>query len=164
MKKLIIGLFLCINLFGAPGVGDKAIDFKLSNLYKQSQVISSDSFKDKVVLLNLWASWCGGCQEEMPLFVKLQEEYSKDKFIIVTSSIDNMPSSAVDFLETVDKKRVLTALYDANKVLPKAYRCPGMPSSYLIDKNGKISKVYVGSLDEEAITTLKSNIKTLLGE
>jgi len=164
MKKLIIGLFLCMNLFAAPGVGDSAVDFELSNLYSQSQKVKSDSFKGKVVLLNLWASWCGGCQEEMPLFVKLQEEYSKDKFVIVTSSIDNMPSSAIEFLEMVDKKRVLTALYDANKKLPKAYRCPGMPSSYLIGKDGKIAKIYIGSLDEDGIESLKSEIKALLGK
>jgi len=164
MKKLIMGLFLCINLFAAPSVGDKAVGFELSNLYNQSQKVSSDSLKGKVVLLNLWASWCGGCQEEMPLFVKLQEQYSKEKFVIVTSSIDNEPSSAVEFLEMVDKRKVLTALYDADKKLPKAYRCPGMPSSYLIDKNGNISKIYVGSLDDDAIKSLKLNIKTLLGK
>ena len=164
MKKLIISLFISLNLFAAPSVGDKAVDFELVNLYNQSQKVSSDTLKGKVVLLNLWASWCGGCQEEMPLFVDLQKQFSKDKFVIVTSSIDNEASSAVEFLEMIDKRRVLTALYDADKKLPKAYRCPGMPSSYLIDKNGKIVKVYVGSLDDDAIDSLKTNITSLLGK
>ena len=164
MKKILSVLLLCATLFGAPSVGDKAVEFKLVNLYNNSQTVSSGQFKGKVVLLNLWASWCGGCQEEMPLFVNLQKEFSKSKFVIVTSSIDNLSERAVDFLGRVDSQRVLTALYDADKKLPKAYRCPGMPSSYLIGKDGKIKKVYVGSFDSEAMVSLKSTIKNLLGQ
>ena len=165
MKKLIIvALLLCMNAFGAPRVGDDAVKFSLPNLYNSSQIVTNESTKGKVVLLNLWASWCSGCQEEMPLFVNLQKEYSKDKFEIVLSSIDNMPQGAVDFLSKVDKNRVLTSLYDESKILPKTYRCPGMPSSFLIDKNGKIVAVYIGSLDADAIVNLKAKIKTLLGQ
>lgn len=164
MKKIIMGLLLVVELFAAPRAGDNEVAFKLPSLYQQNKSLSSESLKGKVVLLNLWASWCGGCQEEMPLFVSLQKEYSKDKFEIVLSSIDNVPQSAKDFLARVDKRRTLTSLYDAEKILPKAYRCPGMPSSFLIDKDGKIVKVFIGSLDEEAIVNLKAQIQTLLGK
>ena len=164
MKKLIVGFMICMNLFGAPREGDDAVKFTLPNLYNESEVLQSNTTKGKVVLLNLWASWCSGCQEEMPLFVALQEEYPKEKFEIVLSSIDNVPQSAVDFLAKVDTKRTLTSLYDADKKLPKTYRCPGMPSSFLIDKEGKIAEVYIGSLDEDGIKNLKAKIKTLLGK
>jgi len=164
MRSIIIGFILAISLFGAPRVGDKAVKFQLPNLYETNSSLNSEKLKGKVVLLNLWASWCGGCQEEMPLFVKLQNEYSKEQFEIVLSSIDNIPQSARDFLAKVDKKSILTSLYDENKILPKAYRCPGMPSSFLIGKDGKIQAVYVGSLDSEGISELNSKIKNLLGK
>jgi len=161
MKKLLLLVSLSFALFGAPREGDAQVAFTLPNLYQASQTLSSDSLKGKVVLVNLWASWCSGCQEEMPLFVKLQKQYDKSKFEIVVSSIDSLPQNALEFLRSVDKQRVLTALYDADKKLPKAYRCPGMPSSFLIGKEGKIAAVYIGSLDAEGIAKLKEKIDTL---
>jgi len=164
MKNILIGIFIAINLFGAPRVGDEAVKFQLPDLYEKHTLLQSKQLKGKVILLNLWASWCSGCQEEMPLFVELQKEYPKIEFEIVLSSIDNIPQSARDFLAKVDKERVLTSIYDEDKTLPKAYRCPGMPSSFLIGKDGNIVAVYVGSLDENGISELNSKIKSLLGK
>ena len=163
MKKLISIVLVSVALFGAPGVGDKAVQFTLPTLYNPTHFVKSERFQGRVVLLNLWASWCSGCQEEMPLFVKLQRAYPKEKFEIVLSNIDNEMQGAVDFLAEVDKKRSLTALYDKDKKLPKTYRCPGMPSSFLIDKNGKIISIYIGSLDAKGILELKQTINKLLG-
>ena len=165
MKKIIsIVLLLSVALFAAPREGDKQASFNLPNLYNANVTLSSEVLHGKVVLLNLWASWCSGCQEEMPLFVQLQKEYAKKEFEIVLSSIDSLPQSARDFLAQVDKERSLTALYDAQKVLPRSYKCPGMPSSFLIDKDGKIAAVYIGSLDADGIQKLKEKIHTLVGE
>lgn len=165
MKTIIITIvMLCMNLFAAPKVGDDAVGFSLPSLYNSSDVVTDKSRLGKVVLLNLWASWCSGCQEEMPRFVTLQKEYDKEQFEILLVSIDNIPQSAQDFLEKVDKKKSLTSLYDEQKILPKTYRCPGMPSSYLIDKKGKIVEIYIGSLDEESISDLNRKIKILVGK
>jgi len=164
MKKILIVLFMYVNIFAASHAGDKAVGFTLPNLYNANVKSTLSHYKGKVVLLNLWASWCGGCQEEMPLFVKLQNEFKGRAFHIVLSSIDKDPQNAIDFLHSIDSKRVLEALYDETKILPKAYSCIGMPSSYLIDKNGKIVQVYVGSMDDESMNKLKQKIKSLLGE
>ena len=162
MKVILILLFIYANIMAAGKEGDKATSFSLQNLYHLDKKVSFDAYKGKVVLLNLWASWCGGCQEEMPLFVKLQEEFQGSDFSILLSSIDKDAKNAVDFLHDIDPNNLLDALYDSEKTLPKAYRCIGMPSSYLIDKNGKIDTVYVGSIDEEKLVTLKAKIKSLL--
>lgn len=164
MKKIVLLMFLSLSLFAAPKVGDDAVKFNLPHLYNANSSFSNKDMKGKVILLNLWASWCSGCQEEMPLFVDLQMQYPKSKFLVVTSSIDNDSKNAIEFLKRVDRNGLLTALYDADKVLPKSYRCPGMPSSFLIDKNGKIVAIYIGSLDEDGIKKLKNKIQSLLGE
>jgi len=167
MKKIlifIIGILLAVEIFAAPGVGDKAVDFTLPSLYNENKTLSSKELQGKVVLLNLWASWCSGCQEEMPLFVKLQQEFNKQDFEIVLSSIDSSAQNGIDFLQQVDPQQTLTSLYDAKKTLPKAYRCAGMPSSYLIDQEGNIVAVYIGSLDEEAMQKLHSKIVELIGK
>ena len=164
MKKILLILLITLELFAAPSVEDKAVSFTLPNLYNLKHSTSTQSLKGKVVLLNLWASWCSGCKEEMPKFVALQKEFSKDKFQIVLSSIDSDPSNAIEFLEDVDKEKLLTALYDADKKLPKAYRCIAMPSSFLISKEGKIIKIYVGSLDDTKIEELKKSVIKLIGK
>ncbi|MBU0720905.1 TlpA family protein disulfide reductase [bacterium] len=165
MKKvLLVALFLCANVFAAPQIGDNVTDFKLPNLYNLNQELSSTDFKGNVILLNLWASWCGGCKEEMPLFVELQEEFKESNFKILLSSIDKDPQSAISFLNGVDQNRVLNSFYDKEKTLPKAYKCMGMPSSYLIDANGKLVDIFIGSIDEDSLAKLKIKIKSLLGK
>jgi len=162
MKVIVILLFIYANIMAAGQEGDRATSFNLPNLYHLNKKVSFDAYRGKVVLLNLWASWCSGCQEEMPLFVKLQKEFEGSDFTVLLSSIDKDSKNAVDFLHDIDPNHLLDALYDSTKTLPRAYRCIGMPSSYLIDKNGVINTVYVGSMDEEKMMALKAKIKSLL--
>ncbi|QOP42519.1 TlpA family protein disulfide reductase [Sulfurimonas sediminis] len=161
MKKVILTVMICLTLFAAPREGDKQVAYTLPLLYKPAKVLSNSEMRGKVVLLNLWASWCSGCQEEMPLFVALQKRHNKKDFIVVAASIDSVDDNAKEFLNRVDPDKNLIALYDVKKSLPKAYRCPGLPSSFLIDKEGKIAAVYIGSLDKAMIKDLEKKIAEL---
>ncbi|MDQ7068501.1 MAG: TlpA disulfide reductase family protein [Sulfurimonas sp.] len=162
MKKILMLILLYANIFAAGHVGDSVKSFELPDLYQLDKTISFDEYKGRVVLLNLWASWCSGCQEEMPLFVKLQEEYQGKDFTILLSSIDKDPNNSIEFLQSVDAKRVLKSLYDKDKILPKEYRCAGMPSSYLIDRDGKIVDVFIGSIHKDKMLQLKAKIDALM--
>lgn len=164
MKTIALLLLTALTLFATPNVGDKEVNFTLPKLYNHNATISNHSLHGKITLVNIWASWCSGCQEEMPLFVQLQERYSKDKFAIILVNIDSQRQNAIDFLNQVDPQKRLTALYDVNKVLAKAYRCPGMPSSFLIDEEGNIRGVYVGSFNAKSIKKLKDDINKLIGK
>jgi len=164
MKIVSILLLTALALFATPNIGDKAVNFTLPNLYNHSVKTSSKALQGKVTLINIWASWCSGCQEEMPLLVQLQENYSKDKFEVILVNIDSQGQNAIDFLDYADPQKHLTALYDTEKSLAKAYRCPGMPSSILIDQKGNIAGVYIGSFHEKSIKKLKNNINQLIGK
>ena len=163
MKTFIIIWALIANLAAGVVEGDKAIDFSLKSLDGNKNYTMND-FKGEVVLLNLWASWCSGCKEEMPEFFHLQQEYKKG-FKIVAVSIDSDIGNSEKFLASVEDdlkiKRPFVVLHDSDKKLPKAYRCIGMPSSYLIDKEGVIRKIIVGSLNSEDIEALKHDIDAL---
>ena len=161
MKKLILIMLMVIGVFAAPKKGELQKDFQLPSLYDSAKVLNSSSLKGKIVLLNMWASWCSGCQEEMPLFVDLQKKYDKNEFEIVLVNIDTDRENGIEFLQSVDPDRVLTALFDQRKFLPKAYRAPGMPTSLLIDKDGTIIDVYIGSFDADNIIRLQKQIKFL---
>jgi peroxiredoxin len=163
MKKiLLVVIALSIGLFAGVSEGDKALGFNLKSLNGKSY--SMNSFKGKVVLLNLWASWCSGCKKEMPEFYKLQKSMGRN-FKIVAVSIDKNSADAKLFLASVNKKTHMktpfVVLHNPSKSLAKAYKAQAMPSSYLIDKKGIIRAVIVGSLNHNDIVQLKAEIKKL---
>jgi thiol-disulfide isomerase/thioredoxin len=100
-----------------------------------------ESFKGKVVLLNVWATWCGHCVKEMPDFAHLQATYGKQGFVVVTVSTDDAGSDAA----TV---KVIQQFFNGNKLKLTPYRdlennvfrlleIVGLPTTLVIDRNGK---------------------------
>ena len=163
MKKIVLLLSLTLSLFGGISEGDSAADFSLKTL-DTTKTYTMKSFKGKVVLLNLWASWCSGCKAEMPEFYAFEKKYH-DKLSIVTVSIDANSEDAQSFLGEISKqvgyKTPFITLHNPDKSLAKAYRAMGMPSSYLIDKKGVVRKVIVGSIDAKGLEALLDDINSL---
>lgn len=94
------------------------------------------SFKGKTILLNLWATWCGPCREEMPALNKLQKEMGSDKFEVVTLSLDRGGYEASrKFLDELKANDV--HLYaDPTAKQGMALKLIGMPTTILINKEG----------------------------
>ena len=94
------------------------------------------SFKGKTVLLNLWATWCQPCREEMPALNRLQQELGSDKFEVVALSLDRQGLEASrKFLDDVNAHDV--KLYtDATTKQGLALKLVGMPTTILINKDG----------------------------
>ena len=164
MKKLLLLITLTLSLFGGGiGVGDKAADFTLKTLDGTKSYTMQD-FRGKVVLLNIWASWCSGCKKEMPEFFAFEKAHG-DKISIVTISIDANAQDAKAFLKGISEEVGYTtpfvALHNPSKSMAKTYRCMGMPSSYLIDKNGMVQKVIVGSVEKAQLEELLDVAKKL---
>jgi len=163
MKTLVLFLALILSLHAGISEGDKAPNFTLKTLDgKKSYTLQK--LKGNVVLVNLWASWCKGCKKEMPEFVALQKSYKKG-FKLVTVNLDDDPKKAEKFLQSVEKKTgkkiPFITLANPTKSVAKSYKCAAMPSSYLIDKNGIIQAVIVGSLNADDIKELKKEINKL---
>jgi len=163
MKTLLLFLVLGLNLYAGISKGDKAPNFTLQTLDGKNNH-TLQNLKGDVILVNLWASWCKGCKKEMPEFFELQKCYKKG-FKIVTVSVDDSATKSQKFLNRLEKKMgtktPFITLYDAKKNVAKAYHCAAMPSSYLIDKNGVIKQIIVGSLDANDIKKLKVEINKL---
>ncbi|MBU0632869.1 TlpA family protein disulfide reductase [bacterium] len=163
MKTFVIALLLQLSLFADVSIGEKAPEFMLGSMDSQT-AYSLNSLQDKVVLLNIWASWCSGCKQEMPKLIKLQNDYHS-KFQIVAVNIDKNPDNGLEFLQEVENKIGYMShfinLHDPKKSVPKLYSCMGMPSSYLIDKHGIIRDIIIGSVDENGIQELKTEIEKM---
>jgi cytochrome c biogenesis protein CcmG/thiol:disulfide interchange protein DsbE len=114
-----------------------APDFKVSD--GTSSVHLAD-YRGRVVLLNLWASWCGPCIEETPALVQLHHE--RPDIAILGISIDEDPGAYKRFLDQfhVDYTTVL----DPQQTVAKMYGTDGWPETYIIDRQGIIRRKVVG--------------------
>jgi peroxiredoxin len=108
--------------------------------------VSLSDFKGKVVLLNFWATWCPPCAREMPSMEKLYQAYSAKGFAIVGVSVDVGASRNVK--EFAQKLKVtFPILHDRDSIVSRHYSVPGVPTSYLIDRRGRIVYRVLGEYD-----------------
>ncbi len=110
-------------------------DFSFFDATQQTKSI--EAFKGKVVLLNLWATWCSPCREEMPALDRLQNEMGSDRFEVVAVSVDkNGFDKARDFLKGIDIKSL--AFYaDPTARAASHVKAIGMPATLLVDAEGR---------------------------
>jgi thiol-disulfide isomerase/thioredoxin len=98
--------------------------------------VTLSSFKGKTVLLNLWATWCQPCREEMPALDRLQQQLGSDKFEVVVLSLDRQGLDASGkFLDEV-KAHAVKLYTDVTTKQGLALKLVGMPTTILINKDG----------------------------
>lgn len=130
---------------GPVAAGKLAADFKLTGL--DGRTISLSSLRGKVVFLNVWATWCAPCREEMPSIETLYEEFSRDKdFVVLAVSQDTEGRNAV--APYMEKNRFkFTVLLDPENQVGDAYDVSGIPETFIIDRAGRIVAHHVGPYD-----------------
>ena len=100
--------------------------------------------RGRVVMVNFWATWCAPCQQEMPHLNRLYQKYRSSGFVLLGVNVDEDSSKAAD----VAAKLGITfpVLLDADKRVSKLYDLSTMPSTVLIDRDGKVRFVHRGYL------------------
>ncbi len=101
------------------------------------KALSLADFKGKTVLLNLWATWCAPCREEMPSLDRLQNALGSDKFEVVALSLDRKGAEAAQKFLNETKVTHLKLYIDATAKHGTTLRAIGMPTTILIDKEGR---------------------------
>ena len=121
-----------------------APDFSFPGL--DGKMVRLSDYKGKVVLVNIWATWCPPCVDEMPSMEKLYHKFKEQNFEILAVSIDESGLKAV--APFMKKKRLtFPALIDSDGTIKSAYRITAIPESFIIDKQGILVKKIVGPLD-----------------
>lgn len=107
-------------------------------------------FKGRLVLLNLWATWCAPCRAELPALDAVQAALGGDRFAVVAVSVDTGDGSAVRHF--FDERGItgLEAFRDPAGRLPRALGVTGYPVSFLIDPAGRIAGRFRGPVDWRA--------------
>jgi cytochrome c biogenesis protein CcmG/thiol:disulfide interchange protein DsbE len=161
---LIAALLFIVSLEGlaqdfarALDKGQTAPEIALKTL--GGETVKLSALKGKVVLVDFWASWCAPCRESMPVLEKLSKSYKDKGFVVLGVNIDNDAEAARKFLK--DLPVSFQVVCDAQKQVAKAYAPPTMPSSYLIDRQGKVHVVHAGFKKSDA-AKLEAEIKGLL--
>ncbi len=108
-------------------------DFALVN--PAGKKISLKDFRGKVVLLNFWASWCVPCREEMPAMERLYEEFKGKDFVVVGVNVKEQNAKALEF--TKERKITYPVLLDNRGDVGLLYGAWGLPTTYLIGRNGE---------------------------
>ena len=116
-------------------------------------------WKGRVVLVNLWATWCGPCREEMPALAELQRQLGSEDFEVVAISLDRQGAEvAKPFLEDVGAEALELYLDPSTEVLAQ-FKAVGLPASMLIDRSGREVGRMFGPADwasPEAVRLIKA--------
>ena len=136
----------------AVSEGEIAPEFTLPTLGNGPERSLADSH-GKVRYLDFWASWCAPCRVSIPAMVDLQAELGGQDFEILAISVDKQPEDALRFLERYPVN--YANLSDPEGAVAAAYSLPGMPTSFVIDRDGRITLMHAGFRrgDMEAIRT-----------
>jgi len=119
--------------------------------------VTLKKYRGKVVVLDFWATWCGGCKEEIPWFSDFERKYRGKGLAVVGVSLDEDGWKVVKpFLATA---RIPYRIVLGNDGTAKQYGIQAMPDTFLIDRQGRIAATYVGVVDRENI---EGNIRGLL--
>jgi cytochrome c biogenesis protein CcmG/thiol:disulfide interchange protein DsbE len=128
-------------------LGSEAPAFEGSTLDAQAVKRTLDDYRGKVVLLNIWATWCQPCIVEMPTMEALHREFKDTDLRIVAVSIDQ--PQAENAIRQFVKELGLTfeILHDPEGDITRAYQATGYPETFVIGRDGVIRKKVIGAVD-----------------
>ena len=165
---LVLGLSIAVATFYLGdemfpvAVGSKAPPFTAVTLDSVPRSRSLADYKGQVVLLNVWATWCPPCREEMPSIEKLQHEFGPQGLKIVAVSVDE--PGAADKVREFAKELGLTfeILHDPSRAIDAQYQITGWPETFVIGREGTIRRKVIGAADWNSDAN-RALIRGLLG-
>ncbi|SES02123.1 thiol-disulfide oxidoreductase ResA [Psychrobacillus sp. OK032] len=135
-------------------VGDNAPDFSLIDMNGEKHQLSD--YKGQGVFLNFWGTWCKPCEREFPLMDKHYQDY-KDQGVQILAV--NIGESNFSVQKYVDRKSLtFPVLIDHNKSVMETYNINPLPTTMLVNPEGKIEKIITGEMSDEAIKNYMAQI------
>ena len=156
LKRLLLLSILGWGLCQAAVAAEMAPNFELPTTHG---TLTLADLKGKVVYLDFWASWCPPCRKSFPWMNEMERRYGDKGLSVVAVNLDKRHNLAKKFLNEVPAK--FTVAYDPQGKVAESYHVPGMPSSFIIDRFGKIQAVHIGFRDEDT-TDLEETLRSTL--
>ncbi len=137
-----------------------APDFTLKSLDGKNIKLSEQ--RGDVVMINFWASWCGPCLQEMPALEQLHQRYKDLGFTLLGVNVEQDLKEAKAYLNKVNV--TFPILFDVTNQVSNEYEISAMPTTYLVDRDGNLRKLYMGYQPETSEEIYQQEIKALLKE
>ncbi|MEZ5403470.1 MAG: TlpA disulfide reductase family protein [Bryobacteraceae bacterium] len=123
------------------------------------RAVSLADYKGKVVLLNFWATWCGPCKLEIPWFMEFEQKYKDKGFAVLGVSLDEDGWDVVK--PYIDRTKINYRILLGDDITAQLYGgVDSLPTSFVLDKNGKIAAVHVGLVSK---SSYQKDLDALLG-
>ncbi|QDP02375.1 TlpA disulfide reductase family protein [Thalassotalea sp. PS06] len=118
-----------------------------TNIAEQQLAQMLEKYKGDVIYLDFWASWCVPCRKSFPWMNAMQEKYQDQGFRVITINLDVDKAFAKDFLK--DHPAEFPIIYDPSGKLGEQYQLKGMPSSFVIGRDGSVVENQVGFFEDK---------------
>jgi cytochrome c biogenesis protein CcmG, thiol:disulfide interchange protein DsbE len=159
-------LLICVGCSGMAlnTQGKPSVDFRLQDL--NDNVHDLDTYTGQVVLLDLWASWCSPCRAALPFYGALQKKYRTEGFSVIAVSLDEERSELDAFVQEFfkGKKPPFVILHDAEASLAKQISIDTMPTSLLLDRNGKTVYFHAGFNEASDPALIEAEIQKAIAQ
>lgn len=128
-------------------VGSRAPDFRAATLDGSSAVKTLDDYRGKVIVMNVWATWCPPCIYEMPSFERLHKAVPDTNLRIIAISVDQFVTgdSVLAFARGLGV--TFEVLHDSSRAIDRAYQITGYPETFVIARDGTIRRKWIGPAD-----------------
>ena len=154
LKLLLLLSFFVLNTPTFAATTAPAFDLPTKNAS-----ISLEKLKGKVVYVDFWATWCAPCRKSFPWLNEMQSKYKDQGLVVVAINLDKDYDKIEEFLGKYPGN--FTVAYDPEGKTAEQFKVMGMPSSYLIDRNGQIHMSHIGFKESDA-DKLETEIRNLL--
>ncbi|MEN8907388.1 MAG: TlpA disulfide reductase family protein [Clostridiales bacterium] len=139
--------------------GELAEDFNLMS--NDNKMYKLSDFRGKIVVLNFWATWCGPCKSEIPDFQKAHEKFEKDGDVVIlainlTDGARETKSDVIDFVES--NNLTMKVLFDEKTEVATKYGINNIPTTYVLNKEGKIYKKKTGMITYDELISIVSEL------
>ena len=145
--------------FRPLAAGDPAPEYAAATV--SGDTVSLSDLRGRPVVVNVWATWCPPCREEMPALESLQQRFADQGLSVVAVSIDAAGDArAVDAFAR-ELAPDVTVLHDPTRRIESAFRTIGVPETFLIDRQGRIARRWIGQFDPlsaEAIEDVQATL------
>ncbi len=149
-RVLPIVALLAFGLAAPASAGKKKMDLRTTELYLRTLTGQGTKLAPyagkKITLLNLWATWCGPCREEMPALTQLHEKYKARGFAVVGVDVDERVEDVKRFLEHTKVGYPMLASTEG-KTVAALGDLEALPTSILLDDKGDVLEVMVGAIE-----------------
>jgi peroxiredoxin len=143
---------------GTEAPGFNAVDVMRSD----TELKTLSDYRGKVILLNIWATWCDPCKREMPSMEALHRDLKDRGLAVVAVSVDKQQMEPTIRQFVKDYDLTFDVLYDRAELFRAVYRYTGVPETYIIDRDGVVRRKWIGE-DDWSSPANRRFIEGLLG-